>query len=197
MKNKSGLSGSKTYGFSRIQRQNNTLFYLATKGGEPTFQGFLLDDNDEEETSTTPGNSATAKPNVSADTGEPTASKDAAKPKAPKDTAKPESPDTTNQDKKSRSGRTIKPTEKAKHQNQELVAYLTTLLERDWESNPDSEADALLTSLNDEVEEEEEDPYKILSLRLLQANAGNPSQFVLTTQLDVEEPESYNRVMAM
>lgn len=46
------------------------------KDGKPTFQGFLLDINDEKETSNAPNNSITAKPNISSDTGKPTASND-------------------------------------------------------------------------------------------------------------------------
>lgn len=104
---------------------------LNYKDGKPAFQGFLLANNDEKETSNTLNNSAITKPNISTDTGKPTASKDGAKPKVTKDTAKPESPDIVNQDKKSRCSRKIKPTKKTKDQNQELIAYLTILLEHD------------------------------------------------------------------
>lgn len=69
-----------------------------------------------------------------------------------------------------------------------MVAYLSTILDRDWES----EANVLLTSLDKVEEEEEEDPYKILALKLLKENAKDTSQFAYDTHLDVEEPESYN-----
>lgn len=101
------------------------------KDGKPTFQSFLLDDNDEKETSNAPNNSTTIQPNIPTDTGKLTASKDAAKPKVPKDTSKLKSSHIVNQDKKSRYSQTIKPIEKAKGQNQELIAYLIILLKRD------------------------------------------------------------------
>ena len=157
---------------------------LPSYDGEPSFQGFLVEDNDDIE----------VEPNITLDTDRPIAPKasgtdrpTAPKSKRPKDAGFEKAKEPSQ--KRSRSGRETKPTEKAK--NQELVAYLSTILDRDWESK----ANVLLTSLDKVEEEEEEDPYKILALKLLKENAKDTSQFAYATHLDVEESESYNRAM--
>ena len=95
--------------------------------------------------------------------------------------------------KKSRSGRTLKPTKKS--QNKELVAHLTTLLSLDWEAeSPEEEINAFLTQINEP--NDEEDPLRILTSRLLRENAADQGEFAFATQLDVEEPETYNKAMS-
>lgn len=153
---------------------------------EPTFQGFLLDDNGDEETTS----------NTKASNEMPSnATKDQSKPK------------TAEQQRKSRSGRTIKPSERAMGQSlqtQELIAHLTKLLDHDWEDNsldldPSTRADAFFINLDSDStksEHDAEDPLKILASRLLKANAGDPGEFAFATQIDVEEPETYSRAMS-
>ena len=66
--------------------------------------------------------------------------------------------------KKSRSGRTLRPTKKA--QNEDLVAHFTTLLSLDWKAESQEEnANAFLTQINEP--DDEEDPLRILTSRLL------------------------------
>lgn len=105
---------------------------------EPTFQGFLLDANDDKEKSSNTKASNEMPSNSNA-------TKDQTRPKPAK------------QERKSRSGRTVKPSEKAKAQSlqtQELIAHLTKLLDNDWENNnldvdvdSSTKADAFLTNL--------------------------------------------------
>ena len=101
----------------------------------------------------------------------------------------------TTETRKSRSGRTIRPTQKA--QDQDLIVHLSKLLDLDWEHNSEEKANAFLTNI--ECEEDghgaDDDLYRILTSRLIQANAQSKGDYVLATQLDVEEPESYNRAM--
>lgn len=95
--------------------------------------------------------------------------------------------------KKLRLGRTLRPTIKAK--NQDLVAHLTKLLSLDWESeSPEAEANTFLTQIN--KPNDEENSLQILTSRLLQENATDPGEFAFVTQLDVEEPEIYNKAMS-
>ncbi len=118
-------------------------------------------------------------------------------------------PKTAEQQKQSRSGRTIKPSEKARQQDfqtQELIAHLTKLLDHNWEDksldlDPSIKADAFLTNLDRDPdttnsEHDAEDPLKIVASRLLKANAGDPGEYAFATQIDVEEPETYNRAMS-
>lgn len=99
-------------------------------------------------------------------------------------------------EKRSRSGRAIKPTEKAKDQNQELVAYLNKLLDLDWEQDSEDKANTFLTNIeNDAPDDDDGGPYKILASKLFQANAQTRADYAIATQLDAEEPESYNKAM--
>lgn len=43
---------------------------------------------------------------------------------------------------------------------------------------------------------EEEDPLKILTLRLLKANSTKPSKYLFASQFEVEELETYNKAMS-
>ena len=101
----------------------------------------------------------------------------------------------TTEPRKSRSGRTIRLTEKAQDQN--LIVQLVELLDRDWEVNSEEKANAFLTNIEceDDDHNSDEDPYRILASRLIQANDRGRENYVFATQLDVEEPESYNRAM--
>lgn len=97
---------------------------LPSYDGEPSFQGFLVEDNDDIE----------VEPNTTLDTDRPIAPKasgtdrpTAPKSKRPKDAGFEKAKEPSQ--KRPRSGREIKPTEKAK--NQELVAYLSKILDRD------------------------------------------------------------------
>ncbi len=70
-----------------------------------------------------------------------------------------------------------------------LVILLTKLLDNDWEKNHtsnDQEA-APDTGL---------DPLHIFATSLNKANTTDPGDFVSTTHLDVEEPETYERAMS-
>ncbi len=100
------------------------------------------------------------------------------------------SPPHTN--KQSRARRTLKSTEKAS-QNKTLITFFTTLLDYDWETSPEESAQAFLTKLDEPETEAEDDPLKILTSRMLKANATDPDEYAFATQLDVEEPETYNK----
>ena len=87
-------------------------------------------------------------------------------------------------------------------ETQELIIQLAKLLELDWEN---SNARAMAIQEQEQLEvnnwqpthpnEEEEDPIKILATKIHAANATNQDHFVCSTQLDVEEPETYTRAM--
>lgn len=65
-----------------------------------------------------------------------------------------------------------------------IIIKLVQLLKQDWNAADTSD------------ETIGEDPIKILATRLhTEANALDQSQFACTTQLDVEEPETYNKAM--
>lgn len=116
----------------------------------------------------------------------------------------------------SRTGRALKPTSKVKESERtkktkrqktsfpnDLIVRLTRLLNTDWEdqayisilstrvtaSKEDTNTETPVTS--------EEDSVKILAAKLIsEANAEDEVQFVFSAQLDVEEPETYNRAMS-
>lgn len=101
---------------------------------------------------------------------------------------------------KSRAGRKVKLTPKSQDGNtiHALVTQLTSLLDKDWEEN--TKVSAFLASccdkdqgLSDEAPDidAELDPLHILAASIHKANAGNPSDFSSSSQLDVEEPETY------
>lgn len=69
-------------------------------------------------------------------------------------------------------------------------------MDHDWELNSEDQANAFLTNIDDSVvDADKEDPYNVLTSKLLKANTTSPADYALATQLDVEEPESYNRAM--
>lgn len=115
--------------------------------------------------------------------------------KSRKVTIRNETAETSTEPRKSRSGRAIRTTEKA--QDQSLIVQLMELLDCDWEVNSEERTNAFLTNIkckNDD-QNSDEDPYRILASRLIQTNAQSKENYVFVTQLDVEEPESYNRAM--
>ncbi len=104
---------------------------------------------------------------------------------------------------KSRVGRIIKPTAKKQKGTtiHTLVAQLTSLLDKDWEDY--AKVSAFLASCCDQDQdpgnkalESKLDPLHILATAIQKANAANPADFSSTSQLDVEEPETYERAMS-
>ena len=83
--------------------------------------------------------------------------------------------------KKSHSGQTIKPTEKAQDQN--LIVELVELLGRDWEVNWEERANAFLTNIEceDDDQNSDENTYRILASRLIQANVRSKKDYALAT----------------
>ena len=163
----------------------------------PTFSGFLLSDDDDEATSDTQMLDVGRKVNNATGASESTPSKVTPR-KGRKVTTRDETTGASNETtetRKSRSGRTIRPTQKA--QDQDLIVHLSKLLDLDWEHNSEEKANAFLTNIECEEDghDADDDPYTILTSRLIQANAQSKGDYVLATQLDVEEPESYNRAM--
>lgn len=160
---------------------------LPTYEKTPTFRGFPAGDNDDDK-----------------DMAKRTPATDAPSTSPPSrmgiDSA-PKSPLHQSPVPKSRAGRTIKPTVKARQMfskktpptplqtddTRALITHLVKLLDVDWNK---------AQTTTDETLSLDKDPIGILANRLhSEANALNESQFVCSTQLDVEEPESYHRVM--
>ena len=163
----------------------------------PTFSGSLLSDDDNEAMSDTQMLDAGRKVSNTAGASKSTPSKVTSR-NGRKVTTRNETAGTskeTTEPRKSRSGRTIRLTEKAQDQN--LIVQLVELLDRDWEVNSEEKANAFLTNIEceDDDHNSDEDPYRILASRLIQANARSKKDYVLAIQLDVKEPESYNRAM--
>ena len=163
----------------------------------PTFSGFLLSDDDDEATSDTQMLDVGRKVNNATGASESTPSKVTPR-KGRKVTTRDETTGASNETtetRKPRSGRTIRPTQKA--QDQDLIVHLSKLLDLDREHNSEEKANAFLTNIECEEDghDADDDPYTILTSRLIQANAQSKGDYVLATQLDVEEPESYNRAM--
>ncbi len=101
---------------------------------------------------------------------------------------------------KSRSGRTVKPSAKAREEISQTTSYQN--VSPTAEHNLEVENLVLhLTKLlngwdNDEKREiQEEDPIAILATTINAVNTSNHDQFVCASQLDVEDPEIYARAM--
>lgn len=108
---------------------------------------------------------------------------------------------------KTRTGRTVKLSAKAKdardplYQNstpgeqsseiEDLVVQLTHLLGA-WENDDNIK---VMSAQAEESGPMHEDPLKILATKINSANAVDQDQFACSTQLDVEEPETYVRSM--
>ena len=156
----------------------------------PTFSGFLLSDDDDEATSDTQMLDVGRKSNNATGASESTPSK-----VTPRKGRKVTTRDENTETRKSRPGRTIRPTQKA--QDQDLRVYLSKLLDLDWEHSSEEKANAFLTNIvcDEDGHDADDDPYTIMTSRLIQANAQSKGDYVLATQLYIEEPESYNRAM--
>lgn len=84
-----------------------------------------------------------------------------------------------------------------------LITHLTKLLDANWESQA---CTSILSTraITDEngsninaADASEENPLRILAAKLTsEANVGDESQFFFSTQLDIEESETYNRAMS-
>lgn len=59
----------------------------------------------------------------------------------------------------------------------------------------EEEKDSQLHLQQDLTKDDAEDPAVLLASRVYNANAGDLDQFVCSTQLDIEEPETYARAM--
>ncbi len=111
---------------------------------------------------------------------------------------------------KSRSGRALRPTVRAREgensrqkrqktsSTSDLIVQLSQLLDTDWE---DLASTNVLTtnpiSGENNPTSAELDPFKILATKLIsEANAQDQGQYTYSTQLDVEEPETYNRAIS-
>lgn len=97
--------------------------------------------------------------------------------------------------------RAVKPTPKAKtsappssEDPDALITLLAKLLNDDWEQ--EEKISAFLTSIDDDVPDTSLNPLHILAASLQKANAADPGDFVFSTQLDVKEPETYERAMS-
>ena len=53
----------------------------------------------------------------------------------------------------------------------------------------------MTTQTRDKIELGHKDLLKILATRINMANAANQNQFVCSIQFDIEEPETYARIM--
>lgn len=112
---------------------------------------------------------------------------------------------------KFQSGRALKLTAKAKKrenlwQKQQktpstsnLIIQLSKLFETNWEDLASTKT--LITNCFERDKEDKStstdlDSYKILAIKFIsKANTQNQDQFAYSTQLDIEEPETYNRTM--
>lgn len=107
---------------------------------------------------------------------------------------------------KTRTGRTVKLSAKARDARsplgqkstpaeqsseiEDLIVQLTHLLGAWEEDNTNA-----MASQVEESESAQDDPLKILATRINLANAVDQDQFACSTQLDIEEPETYARAM--
>lgn len=100
-------------------------------------------------------------------------------------------------------GQTVKPTPKAKakttpppssEDTDSFITLLAKLLNNDWEQ--EQKISAFLTSIDDNVPDTSLDPLHILATSLHKANSTDLGDFVFSTQLDVEEPETYEQAIS-
>lgn len=101
---------------------------------------------------------------------------------------------------KSRATKIIKPTVKKQSGTENtlnaLITQLTSMLDKDWERNQVLTFLTLCQSTEDLVlNDDRQDPLHILVATIHKANAKNPSNFFTTSQLDVKEPETYERAI--
>lgn len=147
--------------------------------GKPTFEGFLATNRD--------GHSSSESDDTTTNSARPI--------KVPK----------------SQSKRALRPTAKARkrggsrqkrqktYSTSNLIVKLTQLLEISWEEPTNTSVlNAGLTE-NDKGEptNTEMDPLKTLAAKIIaKASAQDQDQFAYSTQLDIKEPETYNRAMS-
>ena len=193
--------------------------------GAPTFQGFLLADNDDEQLedlySTRVGQKAkdAEKANQSPPPRNRGQKVNDAEP-IPSIVTIPTSRGRKVDDAESRAedamkitrtGRTIKLSAKAKdaregpsnpqktfplEQNSEIENLIIQLTNLLGAWNEDDEnIEVMTTQTGQETEPGHEDPLKILATRINSPNVADQDQFVCSTQFDVEEPETYVRAM--
>lgn len=97
-----------------------------------------------------------------------------------------------------RAGRVTKPTPKTAKQgkSQALIIKLMDLLERDWES--EEKVSAFLTQLEDPSNERDDglDPIQILASTINKTSSIDNGDYAFATQLDIEEPETYEKAMS-
>lgn len=78
-----------------------------------------------------------------------------------------------------------------------LITQLVALLDNDWEES--EKVTAFLASCCDNHTGSEvatkTDPLHILATAIHKANASDASEFTSSTQLDIEEPETYERAI--
>lgn len=101
---------------------------------------------------------------------------------------------------KSRTGKIINPTPKKQSKTgnsvDALITQLNSILEEDWGSDQVSTFLVSCQSIEEtELDDDDQNPLYILAATIHKANAENPSDFSATFHLDVEEPETYERVM--
>lgn len=111
---------------------------------------------------------------------------------------------------KSQSGRALRPTVRAREgensrqkrqktlSTSNLIVQLSRPLDTDWE---DLASTNVFTTNpifgKNNLTSTELDPFKILATKLIsEANAQDQGQYIYSTQLDVKEPEIYNRTMS-
>lgn len=164
--------------------------------GKPTFDGIQLTDEEEHPSSRF----------VSSDDGNrdkerhqrslPPPSK-RQKSMPPKDKEKT----STAKPKQTRAGRIVKPTPKATTSTppdpndiDALITLLAKLLNDDWEQ--EEKISVFLTSIDDDAPDTSLDSLDILATSLQKVNSTDPGDFVFLTQLEFEEPETYERAMS-
>ena len=175
--------------------------------GTPTFQGFLLADNDDEsdrkvlDAEKAKQSSPPRKRSQKVNDAEAIPSKVATSSRGKK-VAYSHTLDAM----KTRTGRTVKLSAKARDARsplgqkstpaeqsseiEDLIVQLTHLLGAWEEDNTNA-----MASQVEESESKQDDPLKILATRINLANAVDQDQFARSTQLDIEEPETYARAM--
>lgn len=98
----------------------------------------------------------------------------------------------------------LKPTSKKQKEDKSaraLITELTSLLEKNWEKD---QVLAFLTIYEEDKEDKnlsrtnptKEDLLHIQATIIHKANAVNPSNFFLPTQLNIKEPETYKQAMS-
>ncbi len=155
--------------------------------GKPTFGGIQLSDTEED---TPSSRSATSEDEIKI--------KRRARQTTLLPIKRPKPTPPAGEPKQTRAGRIVKPMPKAKEKTtsppdtndtEALVTLLAKLLDNDWEKDHTSNDQENIPNTG-------LDPLHILAISLHKANTTDPGDFVSTTYLDVEEPETYERAMS-